>query len=95
MKTKEILKWADDRNLLDINNCYKQYSKLQEESNELLVAMLDDNSKEVEDAIGDIGIVMIIISEQLGYDFEKCIDKAYEVIKNRTGKTENGTFIKD
>lgn len=95
MKTQEILKWADDKNLLSADNCYKQYTKLQEESNELLIAMLDDNTDEIIDALGDIGIVMIILCEQLGYDFEKCIDQAYEVIKNRTGVTKNGTFIRD
>lgn len=91
---KEILKWASERNLLHIENVWKQYGKLQEESLELYNAMLDGNSDEIEDALGDIGVVMIILCEQLGYDFQECIEKAYNVIKDRKGVTKNGTFIK-
>lgn len=91
---KEILKWAEVRNLLHVENVWKQYGKLQEESLELYNAMLDQNHDEIEDALGDIGVVMTILCEQLGYDFQECIEKAYNVIKNRTGKTVNGSFIK-
>jgi NTP pyrophosphatase (non-canonical NTP hydrolase) len=95
MRKKEILEWADNKNLLKIENCYKQYSKLQEESNELFIAMLNDDKAEVADAIGDCVIVLTILAEQLGLDIDQCIEDAYNVIKNRTGKTINGTFIKD
>ena len=30
-----------------------------------------------------------------GFDFEHCLNAAWQVIKNRTGKTVDGTFIKD
>jgi len=95
MRKKEILEWANDKNLLKVENCYKQYSKLQEESNELLIAMLDNNRAEIADAIGDCVIVLTILAEQLGLDIDQCVEDAYNVIKNRTGKTINGNFIKD
>lgn len=93
--TDKVLIWADKRDLLTNGNPFKQFTKLQEESNELLTAMLDSNEDEIMDAIGDIGVVMIILANQLGYNFFECIEKAYDVIKNRTGKTVNGTFVKD
>lgn len=92
--TSKVLDWADKRDLLESVNSWKQYAKLQEESLELYNAMLDDNKEEIIDALGDIGVVMIILANQLGYDFFACIEKAYEVIKNRTGITIGGTFIK-
>ena len=95
MRKKEILAWAESRNLLKYENRFKQYSKLQEESNELLVAMLDDNQNEIIDALGDCVVVLTILAEQLGLDIDQCVEDAYQVIKNRTGKTINGTFIKD
>jgi NTP pyrophosphatase (non-canonical NTP hydrolase) len=95
MRKKEILAWADNKNLLKYENRFKQYSKLQEESNELYVAMLDDNKAEIIDGLGDCVIVLTILAEQLGYDLATCIEYAYDEIKNRTGKTLNGNFIKD
>lgn len=92
---EEILQWANKRDLLKYENRFKQYSKLQEESNELFVAMLDDNKAEIIDALGDVSIVLIILAEQLGFDLETCLECAYDEIKNRKGQTLNGTFIKE
>jgi len=40
-------------------------------------------------------VVLIILAEQLGIDYEGSLSSAYHQIKNRTGKTINGTFVKD
>jgi hypothetical protein len=40
-------------------------------------------------------VVLIILANQLGHDFDKCLESAYNEIKDRTGRTENGNFIKD
>ena len=92
---EKILEWGSNKNLLHYENRFKQYSKLQEESNELFVAMLDDNKAEIIDGLGDCVIVLTILAEQLGFDLATCVDCAYDEIKNRTGVTKNGTFIKD
>lgn len=94
MKSK-ILEWANERNLIDVKNIYKQYAKLQEESNELYVAMLDNNRPEIIDALGDIQVVLIILAEQLGLNLDDCLESAYNEIKNRKGVTKNGSFHKD
>lgn len=47
-----------------------------------------------EDVVGDGGSRMLI-EESMDISIEDCINSAYEVIKNRTGKMYNGTFIKD
>ena len=92
---KEILQWAESRKILKYENRFKQYTKLQEESNELLIAMLNNDDLEIRDAIGDCLIVLIILSKQLGYDYEQCLVDAYNVIKERKGKLINGVFVKD
>jgi hypothetical protein len=38
---------------------------------------------------------LVILAEQRGINLVNCFDLAYEEIKNRKGKTVNGTFIKD
>jgi NTP pyrophosphatase (non-canonical NTP hydrolase) len=92
---EKILEWAEQRNLLQEENQTKQFIKLTEEVGELANAILKQNKLEQIDAIGDIQVVLIILCAQLGLNYENCLNSAYQVIKNRTGKTVNGTFFKD
>lgn len=91
----KILNWANERELLRPANKWKQYSKLQEESNELYIAMIDGKQEEIKDALGDCVVVLTILAHQCGFDLEDCTKTAYEVIKNRKGKTIAGSFIKE
>jgi len=94
--TKEkVLEWADKKGLLNEENVLKQYSKLQEESNELLIAILNKDPYEQIDAIGDCVVVLTILANQLGFDIDECFNAAYNEIKDRTGQTINGTFVKN
>ena len=44
--------------------------------------------------MGDIFVTLIILCEQIGIDPVKCLEMAYEKIKDRKGKTINGNFYK-
>jgi len=90
-----VIKWAEDRGLMKPGNHYKQTIKLSEEVGELSGAILKQNDEEVKDALGDIQVVLIILADQLGYDLDECLESAYNVIKDRTGKNVAGTFVKD
>lgn len=92
---QKILEWAEQRSLIKPENSVKQLAKLTEEVGELAGAILKNKPEEIKDAIGDIQVVLIILTEQLGLNYEECLESAYSVIKNRTGKTINGTFVKD
>jgi len=91
---KQIEKWGELRGL---NNAdpNRQFLKLAEEMGELAAAMARNNRDAEVDAIGDIFVVLTILSKQLGYDVTSCVEKAYDVIKNRTGKLVNGVFVKE
>ena len=56
---------------------------------------LNDKPEQVEDSIGDMYVVMTILSLQLGLDIEDCVQKAYNEIKERKGKMINGVFVKE
>lgn len=88
-----ICNWGSDHG---INNPDKQTIKLMEEVGELAneISRSRYDTPEVRDAIGDIGVVLIILADMLGYDFADCLELAYNEIKDRTGKTVNGSFIK-
>ena len=92
---ESVINWARERNLIKLGNAPKQLIKLSEEVGELGSAFLKNDFTEIKDAIGDIQIVLMILSEQLAIDYNQCLEDAYNVIKNRKGRTENGTFIRD
>jgi len=94
MKEK-ILDWAEPKGLLNPQIAPQQFMKLVEEVGELSNAMLNRNEAEQIDALGDIQVVLIILAEQLGFDLDTCLECAYNEIKNRKGKTINGSFIKE
>jgi len=104
MKTKfELIReWAEAKGIYDKGDVKTQYVKFQEEAGELAKAIMKDDYDEFVDAIGDCVVVLVNLAE-LGNKYfetdnisiEHCVDSAYDVIKNRTGKMENGTFKKD
>jgi NTP pyrophosphatase (non-canonical NTP hydrolase) len=90
-----IREWARDKGIYQSGDPKTQYVKLQEEAGELAKALLKNDKPEIIDALGDCVVVLVNLSELCGYKLEECIESAYDVIKNRTGKMENGTFKKD
>ena len=90
-----IRMWADERGLYEKGDPKTQYLKLMEEAGELGRALLKDNIEEQIDAIGDMVVVLTNLSELIDVPIEECIESAYEVISQRTGKMINGTFVKD
>lgn len=86
--------WAIEREL-DKADPVKQLAKLMEETGELAEGLLKDRKHQVLDSIGDIVVVLTILSLQLNVPIEKCISMAYEEIKDRNGKTVNGIYIKE
>jgi NTP pyrophosphatase (non-canonical NTP hydrolase) len=92
---EKILNWAKERNLLDASNKNKQFIKLIEEIGELAQGMAKNDIVQIIDSIGDVQVVLIILAELYNLDSDKCLESAYETIKNRKGKTVNGIFIKD
>ena len=89
-----IRDWAQDRGIYDKGNSHTQYVKLMEEAGELAQALLNKDSYEIKDAIGDMVVVLTNLAVLEGMQIENCIDSAYNVIAKRKGKMINGTFVK-
>ena len=89
-----IRAWADERGIYDKGNSHTQYVKLMEEAGELAAALLNKDSYEIKDAIGDMVVVLTNLAALEGMQIENCIDSAYNEIANRTGTMLNGTFVK-
>jgi NTP pyrophosphatase (non-canonical NTP hydrolase) len=92
--------WAEEKGILNHSNPLKQALKTQEELSELMEAIIDEQggenrTDEIEDAIGDIMVTMIIQAKMQGMTIEKCLERAYNVISKRKGRMVNGKFEKD
>jgi NTP pyrophosphatase (non-canonical NTP hydrolase) len=91
----DIRSWATDKGIYDKGDARTQYLKLMEESGELAEALLKNDKAEIQDAIGDMIVVLTSIAKFEDMFIEDCIKSAYDVIAKRTGKMVNGTFVKD
>ena len=89
-----IRDWAAVRGIYDNGDSKTQYVKLMEEAGELAKALLTNDKLEIQDAIGDIIVVLTNLAHLEGFQVEECIDSAYQEIAARTGKMINGTFVK-
>ena len=87
--------WARKRGLYDKGEPKTQALKLTEEVGETCRAILKNDRPEIIDGIGDCVVVLTNLAELVGVSIEECIDRAYDEIKGRTGKMDNGTFKKD
>jgi len=94
-KFELIREWAEDKGIYAKGDTKTQTLKLYEEAGELAKAILNKDQDEFIDAIGDCVVVLTNLAHLGGVKIEDCIDEAYSVISKRTGKMENGTFVKD
>jgi NTP pyrophosphatase (non-canonical NTP hydrolase) len=90
-----IREWARERGLLMSGDIKTQSLKAAEEIGELAKAVIEGKPDHVKDAIGDIVVVLVSVAFFNGMTIEACINHAYEVIKNRTGKMVGETWVRD
>jgi NTP pyrophosphatase (non-canonical NTP hydrolase) len=90
-----IRAWADERGLYEKGDPKTQYVKLIEEAGEVGRAILKIDIPEIKDGIGDMVVVLTNLAHLCDLTIEECVEAAYNEIKGRTGKMNNGTFKKD
>lgn len=73
----------------------RQALKFFEEAGEIAAALSRSDKEALKDGIGDTVVTLIILAQQQGWTLEECLQYAYDEIKNRKGKTINGTFVKE
>ena len=108
---RKVLQWAEDKGIMSKATPLRQAHKTLEEVEELIEASeahendykFFTNSKgkkvntqeELKDAFGDILVTIIIGAEMQGFKLEHCLESAYNIISKRTGRMENGQFVKN
>lgn len=90
--TKDLVEdWFEGKDI----NPDKQLIKLQEELGELANSYLKDRQEELEDAIGDVQVVLIGFCKLLGIDYDYCLEMAYDTIKDRKITMKDGVAVKE
>lgn len=90
--TLRLNEWRKQRNLADPKS---QTMKVMEEVGETSAAYNKHHHDDLLDSVGDLLVTISIFCHQLGIDPVDCLSMAYEEIADRTGKTINGSFVKD
>ena len=91
----DIRMWADQRGLYDKGDPKTQALKLVEEVGETCRAILKQDEPEIVDGIGDCVVVLTNLAHLCDTSIEECTRNAYNEIKNRKGRMDNGTFKKN
>ena len=90
----QVVLWHHDRNLIEGSTDLQQFNgKLLEEVKELETNIL--LSQPIADDIGDILVVLINIATRNNLSLSRCLQVAYDDIKDRKGKMVEGVFIKE
>jgi len=94
---QNIEDWGFERGLFgpNMDNRKAQIFKLKEEFDELVQAYEEHSLEGQLDAVGDMFVVLCMYAKNLGVNIRLAATHAYLEIKDRQGRTVNGTFIKD
>ena len=89
----KVIKWHEDRNLIEGSTDKDQVLKLQQELGELSDSVC--KQKDVRDDLGDMMVIMLNIMKRNDITMEECLETAYNDIKDRKGKMVDGIFVKE
>jgi NTP pyrophosphatase (non-canonical NTP hydrolase) len=93
-----VRQWGEDKGITGPHakaTPQTQFDKLLEEVDETRRAIEAGDKVESKDGVGDCTVVLILLSELLGFRFEEALQAAYDIINKRTGKMVDGKFLKD
>ena len=92
----DVIRWGEDRQIVQHSNPYAQALKTLEEVQELLDAIQAKDREAMIDAYGDILVTLVMGCACADLDLVECFGHAYEQIKNRKGYlTAEGIFVKE
>jgi NTP pyrophosphatase (non-canonical NTP hydrolase) len=92
----DVIRWGEDRQIVQNSNPYAQALKTLEEVQELLDAIQAKDREAMIDAYGDILVTLVMGCATADLDLVSCFNHAYEQIKDRKGYlSPEGIFVKE
>jgi NTP pyrophosphatase (non-canonical NTP hydrolase) len=91
-----VIQWSSDRKIIPNATPASQLLKAFEEMGELAAGEARNNAPMIADAVGDVLVCLINYCALRGISMTKCLEGAYEEIKDRKGTLmPNGVFVKE
>lgn len=91
-----IENWGKERGITINGKPETQTLKLGSEFGELCDNIAKGRYEAAKDDIGDMAVVLVMITKLIGTDFLECLEVAYADIKDRGGfLNENGVYVKE
>lgn len=91
-----ILRWSEDRGIIQNSDAKTQLLKAFEEMGELASGVNKKDMALIKDGVGDVVVCLINVCAILDISITECLQLAYDEIKDRKGYlTKDGVFIKD
>jgi NTP pyrophosphatase (non-canonical NTP hydrolase) len=91
-----VIRWGEERKIVQHSNPRAQAIKTLEEVGELMQAITDNDREAMIDAYGDILVTLVMGCATADLDLVKCFAHAYEQIKDRKGYlSPEGIFVKE
>ena len=93
----QVYDWATSRGILPENGATLegQLRKFLEEAQEVAEALESEDLTETKLEIGDAIVCLLMLCRMLKVDMVDCLMLACNKISKRTGRMENGVFVKD
>jgi NTP pyrophosphatase (non-canonical NTP hydrolase) len=92
----EVIRWSEKRGIIENSDSKTQLLKALSEMGELSDAIIKRDRPGIIDGIGDLLVCLINVAAIEDIDLTRCLESAYNEIKDRTGYlNEHGAWIKD
>jgi NTP pyrophosphatase (non-canonical NTP hydrolase) len=92
----EVIRWSEKRGIIANSDSKTQLLKALSEMGELSDAIIKRDRLGIIDGIGDLLVCLINVAAIEDIDLTRCLESAYNEIKDRTGYlNEHGAWIKD
>jgi NTP pyrophosphatase (non-canonical NTP hydrolase) len=92
----KIIQWAEARKIIPNSTPETQLLKAVSELGELADATIKKDREGIVDGVGDVMVCLVSYCALQDIDLVKCIEAAYDEIKDRKGTLlANGVFVKD
>jgi NTP pyrophosphatase (non-canonical NTP hydrolase) len=92
----EVIRWSEKRGIIENSDSKTQMLKALSEMGELADAIIKRDRPGIIDGIGDLLVCLINVGAIEDIDLTRCLESAYNEIKDRTGYlNEHGAWIKD
>lgn len=91
----DVIRWSEARGIIPNSTSLAQHKKAEEEMEELKRALVARNKEEIVDGLGDVLVCLINVAALEDLDLTKCLEAAYQEIKDRKGfMNKDGIFVK-